>query len=61
MCNNTENVVHVVVELMQTTSGFRAAIIYFTTSSLQLLRFMCVSLIKMYLMSMLIMTHKIIQ
>ena len=41
MRNNTENVVHVVVELVQTTSGLKAAIIYFTTSGLQLLWFMC--------------------
>ena len=60
MCNNTENVVHVVVELMQTTSGFRAAIIYFTTFGLQLLRFLCVGVIKCT-MSMSIVTHKIIQ
>jgi len=49
MCNNTQNVLHVVVELIQTTSGFRAAIIYFTTPGLQLLRFiafMCVDVIK---------------
>ena len=44
MCNNTKNVVYVAMELMQTTSGFRAAIIYFTISGLQLLRFMCVAL-----------------
>jgi len=31
---------------MQTTSGFNAAVIYFTTSGLQLLRFMCVGDIK---------------
>ena len=43
MCrpNNTENVVH-----FATASGFSAAIIYFTTSGLQLLRFMCVGVIK---------------
>jgi len=46
MCNKMENVVYVVVGLMQTTSGSRAAIIYFTTSGLQLLRFVCVSVIK---------------
>ena len=29
MCNNTENVIHVVVELMQTATGFRAAIMFY--------------------------------
>jgi len=48
MCNNMENVVHVVVELMQTTSSFRAAI------RVRQRR-------KMYRISMSIMTHKIIQ
>jgi len=61
MCNNTENVVHVVVELMQTTTGFRAAIIDFITVGTAAASFHVRRRHKMHRMSMSFMTHKIIQ
>lgn len=61
MCNNTENVVHVVVELMQTTSGFGAAVIDFTTFGTAAASFHVRRRHIIYRMSISIMTHKIIK